>query len=294
VPYHLLFPLFSSVVFVLGMMLAKQAIERGASPWTATFLGNIWIAIAWGAVAVIRQQVAPIETWPSAAVVGLLFVLGQLFTYLAFQKGDVSVAAPVMGIKVLLVAVLRSSMTGDAIPGRVWIAAALATVGIVLVQGSGGVNRSASRWRTILLAGLAALSLSLFDVLLQSWGTNQDCPSFLSLVFVSTAILSLGFLPWCDRPKKLVRIRAMKWMLAGTLLMGLQAMSMTFVLSTFGDAVRVNIVYALRGMWGVVLAWLLARWIGGNEGGLGRRVMLPRLLGAVLLTTAVVVAIGNV
>ena len=291
-PYHLLFPLFSSIVFVIGMMLAKRAIERGASPWTATFLGNLWIAIAWAVIAVMRQQVVPIEAWGSAAIVGLLFVLGQLFTYLAFQKGDVSVAAPVLGIKVLMVAVLRSTLAGDAISARVWAAAVLATVGIALVQGSGGVHKSSSRWLTIFLAGTAAFCLSCFDVLLQSWGTKWDSPSFLSVVFVSTAIFSLGFLPWCDRPRKLIQIRAMKWMLAGTILMCLQAMSMSFVLSTFGDAVRVNIVYALRGMWGVVLAWVLAKWVGGNEAGLGRRVMLPRLLGAGLLTTAVVVAIG--
>lgn len=290
-PYHLLFPLFSSIVFVLGMMLAKQAITRGASPWTATFLGNMWIAIAWGLIAIFRQQIVPMEAWPVAALIGLLYVLGQLFTYLAFQHGDVSVAAPIMGVKVLMVATLRSVLAGEAVPMQIWMAAALASTGIALVQGSGGHAKTSATRNTVILAALAALCLSFFDVAMQSWATEWDSPSFLSVVFVSTAILSLGFLPWCDRPAKLVKLKAFRWMIAGTVLMCLQAMSMCFVLSTWGDAIRVNIVYALRGLWGVVLAWMLSRWIGGNEGQVPRKVMLLRLCGAALLTAAVFVAI---
>ena len=41
-------------------------------------------------------------------LVGLLFVVAQLFTFLALQKGDVSVVTPVLGSKVLLVAFSRS------------------------------------------------------------------------------------------------------------------------------------------------------------------------------------------
>ncbi|MCP4509047.1 MAG: hypothetical protein GY826_21955, partial [Fuerstiella sp.] len=66
-PLHLLFPLFSSVVFVLGMMLAKQAIDRGASPWTGTFFANLWLALIWVGVAIVRGEVIPVEAWDNAA-----------------------------------------------------------------------------------------------------------------------------------------------------------------------------------------------------------------------------------
>ena len=80
-------------------------------------------------------------------------------------------------------------------------------------------------------------------------------------------------------------------MLIGTLLMALQAMSMSWSLSEFGDATRINIVYALRGLWAVLLAWLLARSFGGGEAHHSSRIMLTRLAGAVLLTASVVVAL---
>ena len=38
------------------------------------------------------------------------------------------------------------------------------------------------------------------------------------------------------------------WMLAGTALMGLQSLSISYGLATYGDAARMNIVYSLRGL----------------------------------------------
>jgi len=295
VPLHLLFPLFSSVVFVLGMMLAKQAIVRGASPWTGTFFGNLWLALIWAGVAIVRGEVIPVEAWGDAALIGLLFVLGQLFTYLAFQFGDVSVATPVFGVKVLIVATLTSLLAGINVPGIVWAAGAMACVGIILIQWSGG--RAATdaapsrRGLTIMLALSAAFCLSLFDVCLQTWARSWNSYSFLPVMFGAAGVLSLVFLPKVDSPKRLRELKATRWMLGGTLLMAVQAMSMCFSLAEFGDAPRINIVYALRGLWGVILAWLLARTLGTNEAILSRSVMLRRLAGALLLTVAVLMAI---
>jgi drug/metabolite transporter (DMT)-like permease len=295
VPFYLLFPLFSSVVFVLGMMLAKQAIDRGVSPWTGTFLANVWLALFWAGVAIVRGEIIPVEAWGDAALIGLLFVLGQLFTFLAFQFGDVSVATPVFGVKVLMVAAVTSLLAEINVPLNVWAAGALACVGIMLIQWSDGrapANaRTSRRGLTIILALSAAFCLSLFDVSLQEWVGSWNSFAFLPVMFGAAGVLSLVFLPKVDGPKRLYELKATKWMLGGTLLMAVQAMSMCYALAEFGDAPRVNIVYALRGLWGVMLAWQLARTLGTNEATLGRAVMLRRLAGAVLLTVAVFAAI---
>ncbi|MFK7817861.1 MAG: hypothetical protein AB8G99_04040 [Planctomycetaceae bacterium] len=297
--FHLVFPLFSSVAFVFGITLAKQAIGKGASPWTAVFLGNVWLAIFCSAGPVIRGDIVPVAAWGTAAIVGGLFVVGQILTYLAFQSGDVSVATPVLGLKVLIVALLTSLLSGSPVSGRVWFAAALASVGIGLVQASGGNTEARNRWLTIGLASLAALSLSMFDVQLTMARNGWDVGSlgeyqssqFLPVVFLSALVISFGLLPWVDGPKRLRDMNALPWMLAGTALMGIQSLSISYGLATYGDAARVNIVYSLRGLWGVVLAWMLAGWLKTNEGSLPRPVMLMRLSGAIVLVTAVVVAL---
>ena len=291
VPLYLLFPLFSSIVFVLGMMLAKQAINRGISPWTGTFFANVWLALFWAVVAIVRREIVPLEAWGGAGMTGLLFVLGQLFTYLAFQFGDVSVATPVFGVKVLMVAALTSLLAGINVSATVWAAGALACAGIILIQWSDRQTQAdgptSRRGLTIILALSAAFSLSLFDVSLQAWAKSGNSYAFLPVMFGVAGILSVVFLPKVDGPKRLRELKATKWMLGGTLLMAIQAMSMCFALAEFGDAPRVNIVYALRGLWSVMLAWLLARTLGTNEATLSRTVMLRRLAGALMLTAAV-------
>ena len=293
-PYHLLYPLFSSVTFVFGVMLVKQGISRGASPWTPTFVANLWLAIVFGAVGFSQGEMLPTSGWWPAAAIGLCFVLGQLFTYLAFQLGDVSVATPVFGVKVLIVAVLMALVTGEIVPARIWSGAILAASGVALVQ-STGLKQSREKRRsisiTIGLVMTAALMLSLFDIALQHWGPQYRSTLLLPAMFAAAFVLSLGFLPWVDSVKSLRKQGAFRWILAGTLLMALQAVSMSWSLSRYGDAARINIVYSLRSLWGVLIAWSLAHLMGGAEAEHGRRIMLTRLAGAVLLTGAVVLAI---
>ena len=79
--------------------------------------------------------------------------------------------------------------------------------------------------------------------------------------------------------------------LAGSLLIAMQAICIVVAVGVFGDAARVNVVYALRGLWGVALAWLAARKWGGAEAEHSRETMLFRVAGATVLTTAVILAI---
>lgn len=296
-PLHLLFPLFSSVVFVIGMMFARQAISRGASPWTGTFLANLWLGLSWLSIELSQPGMLPLAGWWQAALVGFSFVLGQLFTYLAFRYGDVSVATPVFGVKVIIVAGLLAWLAGEQISGRVWLGAMLATLGVGVIQaGARSAESSELTTRravlTIVPALLAAVSLSLFDAGLQIWGKRWGAALFLPPMFISTGILSGVFLPWIDRPAQLRQLGVLRPLVTGTLLMAVQAMSMSWSLSRYGDATRINIVYALRGLWAVLLAWSLARFFGGAEAGYSRKIMLLRLAGACLLTASVVVAIS--
>lgn len=293
-PFHLFFPLASSFLFVFGVMSAKQAIVRGASPWTGTFWGNQWLAIFWVLVAVVRGSLCEFDMWLPAAIIGALFVLGQLLTYLAFQVGDVSVATPVFGIKVIVVATLQSLFAGEVISGRIWIAGIMATSGVVLIQwvDSGATKRDRRKTMlSILIAGLAAFTLSLFDVSLQAWAKDVNTYDFMPVMFGFVGLFSLVLLPKVDSVSHLKTTKSFRWMLLATILMAMQAFSMCFSLAEFGDAARINIVYALRGLWGVLLAWALAKRLQTGEAELPRIVMVRRLAGAGLLTGAVLIAI---
>jgi len=56
--------------------------------------------------------------------------------------------------------------------------------------------------------------------------------------------------------------------------------------------VGVNIVYAVRGLWSVLLVAWIGKWLGNREAGLPRSVLWLRGLGAVLLIGAVWAVLG--
>ncbi|MCA9186113.1 MAG: EamA family transporter [Planctomycetales bacterium] len=285
----------ASVTFVLGMMFASKAINRGATPWTGTFYANLLLGVIWCCIGAVHGDIIPVRQWPGAIVIGVVFVLGQLLTYFAYRFGDVSVATPIFGVKILFVAVLSSIVNQVPVPAVIWAAAVVASCGVALVQWR---PRSASAHgngkpvgRAVVLALSAAMTLSVFDILLQRWGKPSGTVRFLPVVFTAAALSSCVMLPWTNRFSTLVHIQALRPMLIGSFLMCAQAMGMCIALSGFGEATEINIVYSLRGVWGVGLAWALAHFFEGGEQYAPRIVIICRAAGAALVTAAVVTAL---
>ncbi|TWU62622.1 hypothetical protein V7x_43570 [Crateriforma conspicua] len=277
------------------MMFASQAIGRGANVATGTFYGNLFLGITWVSVGFFRGEVAAVVLWPKAAVIGLLFLLGQFFTYCAYRFGDVSVATPVLGTKILFVAFISSFVMDSPVAQAIWIASFVATGGVALVQWKPRNAKRAVRQQrvgiTILCALLAAITLSVFDLLLQTWGKSSGTATFLPVVFAFCAFSSLILLPWTTKLSELRRRFALRPMLFGSALMATQAIGMCIALSAFGDATRINIVYALRGLWAICLGWLLASFFQAGEQHLSRSELYSRSVGAILLTIAAIVAL---
>ncbi|SFI87478.1 EamA family transporter [Planctomicrobium piriforme] len=292
---HLLLPLLASLLFVVGALFGKASSVRGASPYTNTFAANFCLALFWTAFGFARSGFLPPAAWAPAAAIACAFVVGQLCTYLAFQNGDVSLATPIFGVKIILVAVLVSLLAEEAIPTRIWIAAILASIGVAVVQMNPGqsklANFSARRTAlTVVLALLAATSYSLFDVGLQYCGRKYGGEAFLATMFVWMGLISCGLLPWTDSLTRLRQIKAVTPLLMTALLIAGQAVLICYALGQYGDATRVNIIYALRGLWSVLLAWILNRMAVNPEGRHSARTMLFRLTGAAILLACVIIS----
>ena len=290
---HLLFPFLASVLFATGLLLLKRATEAGTNPWTVTFVANQWAAILFSAF--LLMESTPVEwslVW-QPALVALFYILGQVGTFSAIHHGDVSIAAPLFGIKVLLVAVFSTIIGGQTLAMSIWIAAFMATAGIALVQWSGKGERKRIFY-TVASAMLASTSFSIFDVLVQKfcvsetarWSTGRFLPIMFGCVAIYSVVFLRGF-----QSEKFFDSKVRTPLVLGGMLIALQAICIVFTLSAFGDAPRVNVVYSLRGIWGVLFAWAAALIWGGSEADAGRRTMMTRLMGAALITVSVVIAI---
>ena len=193
------------------------------------------------------------------AIIGGLFLAGQLLMFLAVKFGDVSIAAPVLGVKVLMVPAAAMLLVDDVITARIWIAAAIALTGIVFLQLTDASVERSRILAAVAFSLLAAVAMTLFDLLIQRWAPAWGAGYFLPLAVAFSALFSLAFLPLADRPRELAGRDIWLPLLLGAALIAIQAIGMTFTLAQFGDATRVNIVYSLRGLWGVILTWLLSR-----------------------------------
>ena len=287
---HLLLPFASSVLVVCGFLCLKRAQDRGVSTWTSMILVCWSCAAVFPVLTLFGGTLQPWTQWWQPAIIGLLFLAGQLFTILAIARGDVSIAAPVLGIKVLIVPAASSLLSAEEPSSRVWFAAAVAVLGIGFVQARDATIRRDRILAAVAFAALAACSMTLFDVLIARWAGVWGAGYFLPLAFGCGGLCALCFVPLADRPTKLRSLGVIPLLVIGGVCMSVQAIGMTFTLGTFGDATRVNIVYSLRGLWGVLFTWLVARHTQAHDAP-GHRTMSMRLAGAVLIGISVVISV---
>ena len=284
---HLVLPLLASLLFAVGIVFTKRATALGSSTWMVVFVANFWGALLFSPLWLSEEKALPLNLLWQPLIVGVLYILGQACTFLALKYGDVSVAAPILSTKIICVPFLLTLIAGLRVEWDIWISVTMAMLGIMLVQRSDEPGSKKRLLLSVAAALGAAVTFALFDVLVQLWSGPWGAGHFLPLVFWTGAVLSLVFLPMIERERW--RVSPMYGpLLIGTFCIGMQAICIVTCLAYFGDAARVNVVYALRGLWGVVLAWMLAKRFDMQEQHLSRKVLLERLGGAMLLTLAVI------
>ena len=286
----LLLPLLAALVYVTGALLLRRAAQGGADAWRMAWAANFLSAALFAPLLLFGGTLLPPAQWWKPAVVALLFLLGQVFTFRALQTGDVSVATPVLGVKIILVALLTTVLLRDALTPALWAAAALSSAAVALLNFTrAGAHHHVGR--TIVLSGLAAASYALFDVLVQKWSPAWGVGRFLPVMmgFVAAYSLLLRFAPGTSG--RATPRAALPWMLPGALCLAAQGVMFVSAIALYGQATVANVLYSSRGLWSVLAVWLVGHWFGNRERHLGRRILALRLCGATLLTLAVLLVL---
>ena len=145
--------------------------------------------------------------------------------------------------------------------------------------------------RTVLLAGMSALSFSLGDVLLQKWVIGWGSGRYLPPMFLFNALYTFAFVPFFRAPLRALDRRAWLWTGGGALLLAVNNTGIALSIAVWRAATSVNILYSLRGLISVVLVWLIGHWFSNEERHLAPRVFRYRLLGAALMLGAIVLVL---
>jgi drug/metabolite transporter (DMT)-like permease len=290
-PLELSLPLLSAIVYVAGALFLKRANDLGCDVWRVTCMCNWTAAMVFVPLLLLGGRFEPWHLVWQPALVGLLFLVGQILTFLALRVGDVSIATPVLGLKIILVALFSTALFGDRITTPLWIAAVLSSVAIALL------NRTARKaggrvGATVLASGSAAACYALFDVLTQRWSGTWGSGAFLPTTMACTALFSFAIWPLRDRERtREERARARKPLLLGAVCLGVQSAMFVSTIGIYGRATAANVLYSSRGLWSVLAVWLVGHWFHNQEQHLGARILAWRVVGAALLLAAIVLVI---
>jgi drug/metabolite transporter (DMT)-like permease len=287
----LLMPLACALIYVIGALTVKRAAAFGVGVWRTSFLSNMALAGLFVPVWFLYGgEIHPWADYWQPAVTAVCFFGGQALTFLALSRGDVSVTTPVMGTKVILVALFSSLLRVGEVPLQWWIGAALSTAAIGLLH-LGGEARHRRVGLTVILAFCSATSFSLGDVLLQKWVHVWGWGNYFPPMALMIALLSCALVPFFSAPLSALPAAAWRWVAPGALLMAVNNAGVVVAIVLVGSATVVNIIYSVRGLFSVLLVWLIGHWFTNDEKHLGGRVLRLRFFGATLMVAAIVLVL---
>lgn len=284
-------PLVSAVIYVVSVLLLKRAAELGADPWRTSAVCNWATTLAFLFLLPLGGTIPNWSALWQPAMVAAFFVAGQTLAFLALRIGDVSVATPVLGLKIVLVALFTNLLLTDRLTPALWSAAILSSVAVALLNRA----RASGHQRvgmTILLSGSAAATFAIFDVLVQKWSPAWGTGRFLPILMIFAGVYSLG-LWWIGRAGSVAARGVFRrgWFLAGAAALAVQSVLFISTISLRGHATSANVLYSSRGLWSVLAVWLVGHWFDNREQQLGTRILAWRLCGAALMLTAIVLVL---
>ncbi len=251
-------------------------------------MSHLWMGLA--AVALFpllaRAGLPPLRIYflPALGAIGF-YMIGQAGFFVALKRTDSSRLAPLLGLKVFILAVISVAALGKVLNGWQWAAVALSVVAAFVLNESGGRLPVPA----MLAVGVAVVGYSLSDLSIKSLVTAlEPAGSRAALVGVCvTYMMGAGAGIPLAAGKRALEPRL--WLMALPYAAA-WFVSMLFLYIAFAriGVVFGNIVQSTRGLMSIGLGvWVVRLGLLDLETRVPRRVVARRLAGAALMTAAI-------
>lgn len=284
-------PSLAALIYVFSALLLKRSSELGVGLWRTTFVANMIAAALFSSLWLLGGEPVSWGLLWQPAIIALCLFIGQISQFLALERGDVSVAVPVFGLKVVLVAFITPYLTGELVGPRLWVAAVLSVVGLTFFNRKDEGKPPRNLGITLAAGGIGALCFAVFDVLVSRWGPSWGAGHLLPMIFWINGVFSFSLVARFKEPLRAVPRLAWPWLILASALLSVQSILFVSTLAKFGHATAANIIYSSRGLLTVAFVWLLGSWIGIREKDTGSKVMRWRLAGAALMMSAIALVV---
>lgn len=291
-PIYYCVPALCGLTYAFSALLIKRAISEGGGISRVFFITNWLQLIIFLPIVIWLPEMRDVQGWQWPALAGTVCFIGTLFVLSAIRRGDVTVQTPLLGTKVIIIAILTFTLGLGPVPLGWWISAILAFFA-VLIFGLPGLQRHHVSARAISYALASSFCFALTEVIIQKHATQFGEFSFILFMVTVMAMESLVLLPMFKKGIGRVKIKTWRWILGGSLLMALQELGIFYTIAFYGRATAVNILYSTRGFWSLILVFVVGHWFASHEKYLGKHVLLVRFIGATLLFIAIINVLSN-
>jgi drug/metabolite transporter (DMT)-like permease len=288
-PYHLLMPLLAAAGYTVSSLFFKKGYGEGASAAQAFHWANLLGMLLLGGTAFLGTGMAWADAWRPALVAGLIYA-GSLATFAAIRAGDVSLVTPLLGAKVVFVALVTPWIIGSGLSWLVWLACFLAAAGIFLM-GKMDFATGQGKGQAVGYCLISCAFFAVSDVILQKWAPEYGGYTFLGSLAALVGIYSLIHLGITGFSGLRLPPGARKSIVWGGVLLAAQGITMGVALGFFHDAARVNVVYGSRGLWSLFLVWFVGKRFGNAEATDSKEAFGWRIGGCLLVTAGIVLAL---
>ncbi len=218
-------------------------------------------------------------------IASLFAFTGSVLMNFAFLKGDVSAIAPLMGLKILFVALFSSLLISEDHHFLVYIGVVLSVLGIAFLSRNDSGSSRVQGIPVILMVGVTIL-FGLCDIFIKKALDNLDSWNFSIWFYLFLGFYSLCILCFIRGRKKLSR--GVVCSLSSLGILHLVANFLFFhSIQSGGNVTIPNIILSSRGIFVVICTFILSH-LGYKVLELHRSgIYLYRLIGALLITVSV-------
>jgi drug/metabolite transporter (DMT)-like permease len=263
-------------------------------------MGITCLPLAW---VLCPDPLPPMAVWvPPLVGSSLTYLAGQAAVFAALKRIDASQLAPLLGLKIAIIALLATFVLGQPLVGRQWFAVAISVAAVALLQRSSQPWQRANPWSILGVVVAICVCFAVSDLfivgLIDAVQTSRDATSSMTasdsgrlraggFAMAATYILcGMIALPFVGHAR---RGRSGGWPAAAQYAAAwLASMAGLYICFGLVGPVFGNILQSTRGIMAVGLGAMLAS-LGWHdlEQPVDRQTLVRRIIAAVMMTCAI-------
>lgn len=291
----------AAVTVSFAMIFTKRAYAEGAKQnhilvATTVFQPFIYIIL----IMLSRELEVNWGQFHWILIYSALLAIGMLIGFKAISMGDASIISPIMGSKVVFVAIGTYIFSIGSISNEVIIGVVLCVVSIIFLGiefKKTDIEKQDKYGKDILLPIILALIAITFlgfsDIVIQ-----EKAPEFNKLIFMLIGSITVAMFFLVKGYLSGVRIKTTpksvkRWIWLSGIFNGGTGLLLALAIAYYGHATEFNIIMGSRGVISVLAVALFAKSLKLREGKKSKLTLIMRLIGAVCILIATALILGE-